>query len=165
MEKQICKKGIFCLCAAGAFLYGAVQFGRQKAVKQKLDCCMQNEGRYMDNFFLLSHWMEAKNNGKCTADYFREKGYRDIAIYGMGELANRLCEELQGTDVQVRYGIDREPCGTVSRMDRIYTPDSELENVDAVIVTPFYAMEDICGVLNRKVNCPIISLEEVVWSL
>lgn len=155
------KKGIMCLAALGTaayFLCGCRRGNRHRAL-------VEENNRYTDNYFLLNHWLEAKNNGKSTADFFLENGYRDMAIYGMGELANRLCEELQGTEVHVRYGIDREPCGTVSRMDRIYTPDEKLEDVDAVIVTPFYAMESIRSALKEKVSCPILSIEEVVWSL
>lgn len=136
-------------------------------IRHKRILCAQKKetDKFYDNYMLLSHWMEVKNGGRSSLEYFQTKGYQRIAVYGMGELANRLCEELEGTGVHVEYGIDREVCGTVSRMERIYSPGDALEPVDAVIVTPFYAMDSIRDALTKKLNCPIVSLEEVVWSL
>lgn len=121
--------------------------------------------KFKDNFQLLSHWLEVKNDGGSASEYFKDQGYGRIAVYGMGELANRLCEDLEGTGVEIAYGIDQDVCNTISRMDRVYSPDDNLEEVDAVIVTPFYAMDQIKSRLAAKVQCPVISLEEVVWSL
>ena len=83
----------------------------------------------------------------------------------MGDLANRLYEDLEKTEVKVQYGIDRDVCNTISRISQIYALEDSLEEVDAVVVTPFYAMGSIKKTLEQKVNCPIISLEEVVWSI
>lgn len=153
-------KSVMWLMAGAVCVYCAESRKKRRLMAQK-----KETDRFYDNYQLLSHWMEVKNEGRSLLEYFKVKGYRTIAVYGMGELANRLCEELENTDVCVKYGIDREVCGTISRMDRIYSPGDELELVDAIIVTPFYAMEDIRDVLKKKINCSIVSLEEVVWSL
>lgn len=134
-------------------------------MRQDLAGHQRETDKFKDNFQLLSHWLEVKNDGGSAAEYFRERGYRRIAVYGMGELANRLCEELEGTDIEVAYGIDRDVCNTISRMDTVYSPDDSLQEVDAVIVTPFYAMDSIRRKLSEKVKCPVISLEEAIWSL
>ena len=146
---------------AGALCVSCMERRRKKILSAQ----KKETDKFYDNYQLLSHWLEVKNRGGSSLEYFREKGYREIAVYGMGELANRLCEELEGTDICVRYGIDREAWGTVSRMDRIYAPEDALEQVDAVVVTPFYAMDSIRDTLRKKISCPIVSLEEVVWSL
>ena len=36
---------------------------------------------------------------------------------------------------------------------------------DIVIVTPYYALEAIKKDLSGKVACPVVSIEEVVWSV
>ena len=136
-----------------------------KHAQQKLTDYKREADKFKDNFQLLSHWLEVKNDGGSAEEYFREQGYGRIAIYGMGELANRLCEDLEDTDIEIVYGIDQDVCNTISRMDRVYSPDDNLEEVDAIIVTPFYAMDGIKSRLAEKVQCPIISLEEIVWSL
>lgn len=52
--------------------------------------------RHVDNYDLLMHWLEVKNQGKSVADYFMEMGYHEVAVYGMAELANRLIEDVGG---------------------------------------------------------------------
>ena len=118
-----------------------------------------------DHFQLLNHWLEIKNEGKSIATYFEEMGYRHIAIYGMAELANRLFEELSESSVHIDYGIDRDICCSIARIDKVYFPDDNLPETDAIIVTPYSSFESIKTILEKKVNCPIISLEEVIWSI
>lgn len=154
------KTAAICLAAGAA----CARLARHRAEK-KLQGQKKETDKYYDDYQLLSHWMEMKHGRGNTADYFRAKGYKEIAIYGMGELANRLCEELRNTEIRVAYGVDRDVCNTISRMDKVYSPDDGLMAVDAIVVTPFYAMESIRKQLSVKVACPIVSLEEVVWSL
>lgn len=119
-----------------------------------------------DNYQLLNHWLEVKNEGKSLAGYFLEMGYSRIAIYGMAELANRLTEDLAGSGVEIVYGIDRDAGCSISRIAEVYSPQEDsLPEVDAVIVTPYYALEAIKKDLSGKVACPVVSIEEVVWSV
>lgn len=118
-----------------------------------------------DHFQLLNHWLEIKNEGKSVTSYFKEIGYHHIAIYGMAELANRLSEELSGSDICIDYGIDRDICCSSARIDKVYFPEDNLPETDVIIVTPYSSFETIKQVLEAKVDCPIISLEEVIWSI
>lgn len=118
-----------------------------------------------DHFQLLNHWMEIKSEGKSVASYFEDMGYHNIAVYGMAELANRLSDDLDGSSIFISYGIDRDICCTIARIDQIYFPEDELPEVDAVIVTPYSSFEEIQSMLKKKVTCPIVSLEEVIWSV
>lgn len=118
-----------------------------------------------DHFQLLNHWLEIRNEGKTVASYFEEMGYRHIAIYGMADLANRLSEELFGTTVSVDYGIDRDVCCSLARIGNVYEPGDDLPGTDAVVVTPYASFESIKAMLEKKVTCPIVSLEEVIWSV
>lgn len=121
--------------------------------------------KYYDYYLLLSHWLEAKIHGHSTAEYFADEGYKTIAIYGMGELANRLYEDLERTDIVVRYGIDRDVAVSVSRIAEVFTLEDDLEQVDAIVVTPFFAFKTIRENLRKKITCPVLSLEEIVWSI
>lgn len=121
--------------------------------------------KYTDNYLMVSHWLQMKNNGGSVAAYFNKMGYKRIAIYGMAELAVRLCEDLNGTDVEVVYGIDRDACNSVSAIQEVYAPDDELPQVDVIIVTPFYAYDNIKDMLEKKISCPITSIENIVWSI
>ncbi len=137
----------------------------KKNKKQKIDSLKQRIEVFFDHFQLLNHWLEVKNEGKSIATYFEKMGYYHIAIYGMAELANRLSEELSESSIHIDYGIDRDICCSIARIDKVYFPDDNLPETDAIIVTPYSSFESIKTILEEKVNCPIISLEEVIWSI
>jgi len=118
-----------------------------------------------DHFCLLNHWLEIKNEGKSVSSYFEDMGYHHIAIYGMAELGTRLMEDLEGSSVYVDYGIDRDVCCSIGRIEEIYFPEDDLPQTDVIVVTPYSAFGAIQKVLEKKNRCPIISLEEVVWSV
>lgn len=118
-----------------------------------------------DHFQLLNHWLEIKHEGKSVVSYFEEMGYHHIAIYGMAELANRLSEDLSGSSICIDYGIDKDICCSIARIDKVYYPEDDLPETDVVIVTPYSSFETIKRIIEKKVSCPIISLEEVIWSI
>lgn len=118
-----------------------------------------------DHFQLLNHWLEIKHEGKNLSSYFEDMGYQHIAIYGMAELGNRLFEELSESSVSVDYGIDRDVCCTMARIDNVYSPEDKLPETDVVVVTPYSSYDSIKEILEKKISCPIISLEEIVWSV
>lgn len=113
---------------------------------------------YEDKKF-LSDWLEMKTNGRTMAYYIRNKGYREVAIYGMGFLGRRLLDELMDTEVHVKYAVDKS-ADWISDMVEVKKPSDVLEHVDAMIVTavPFY--DEIRANLCDKVNFPIVSIKE-----
>lgn len=151
----------------GAALFGigaAAYFADKRKRKEQL--VLKNRIEVLsDHFQLLNHWLELKSEGKSISSYFIEKGYQHIAIYGMAELANRLSEELSGSSISVDYGIDRDISCSIARIDDVYFPEDDLPETDAIIVTPYSSFGPIKKTLEKKVSCPIISLEEVVWSV
>lgn len=133
--------------------------------KRQLQTAQWNVKRFQAHFWLLNHWLEIKNEGKSVASYFEAMGYHRIAVYGMAELGNRLMEDLKGSAIQIDYGIDRDiPC-SIAWIDKVYYPEDELPETDAIVVTPYSMFGEIKEQLGRRVGCPIISLEEVVWSV
>lgn len=115
-------------------------------------------------FMLMSRWVEIKQEGKSIADYLEAKGYYNIAIYGMSYVGERLLAELKDSRVNVKYGIDRKPESVNVDIPMVF-PDSDLEIVDAVIVTPVFYFEVIRESLEKKVDCPILSLEDILYEV
>lgn len=136
-----------------------------KSKKKEIDGLENRIEVLSDHFQLLNHWLEIKHEGKSVVSYFEEMGYQHIAIYGMAELANRLMEELSGSSVSVDYGIDRDISCSLARIDTVYFPEDHLPETDAIIVTPYASFESIKVILEKQVHCPIVSLEEVIWSV
>lgn len=113
------------------------------------------------NFLLLYDWMElARTSDKVLASLLQEKGFTEIIIYGWGYLGKQLYKELQGSQINVKGILDRG-CANNEYNIPIYSLQSELPQVDAVIVTVLYDGEKIRNDLVGKVKCPIMSLEEL----
>ena len=143
--------------AAGISAVGSMLGRTIKKNQEKSD-------KHLALFLMMNQWVKVKQEGKNLASYFEREGYQKIAIYGMHYAGETLVEELQGSNVEIKYGIDQNA-------DKIYadflivTPDSDLEEVDAVVVTSITFFEEIEEVLNAKMDCPILSLEDIVCQI
>ncbi len=116
---------------------------------------------------MYSRWLGLKQDGKNLSEYFNEHGYHKIAIYGMHYLGDSLCSELKNTDIEIKYAIDRRAEKISTNLD-IYVPGENLvflDEVDAVVVTAFYFYDEIEDILSQYLDCPIISIEDVLAEL
>lgn len=116
--------------------------------------------KYSEYYSLLNKWMEQKKKGMSIAEKLQQRGIQEVAIYGMGDIAKHLQQELAGTGVIVKYAIDRS-VRSVIEIDT-YLPNSKLPPVDAVIVTPFLEYDTIYSYLRKKVSCQIICITELI---
>lgn len=122
---------------------------------------LQKMGQFYD---LLVRWLSIKQQGNSLSTYFLKNGYKTIALYGMKELGERLCDELKGSEIEIKYIIDKNAQAIYSDID-VVTPEAPLDKVDAIVVTAVYYFEEIEEQLEGKVNCPIISLEDVIYEM
>lgn len=118
------------------------------------------DDKYFEYYNLLNKWMRQKEKGILIAEKLQQRGVHEVAIYGMGDIAKHLQQELAGTGVVVKYAIDRSARSVID-IDT-YLPDSELPPVDIIIVTPFLEYETICSFLREKVSCQIICITELI---
>lgn len=132
-----------------------------KQVAQKAEKVDKFKGYYN----MLNQWLILKQEGKNLAEYFDTNGYKSIAIYGMGEMGNRLYDELKGTDIEVIYAVDKNAASTYSELDVIDPDECDYEEVDCIVVTATFAFDEIEGKLEELVDFPIISLEDVVYEI
>ncbi len=110
---------------------------------------------------ILNMWLEMKQKGKSAVTYLEKKGVKRIAIYGMKELGERFFEEIKNTDIEVAYIIDKNP-GEVIGDFQVISPEQNLPQVDAIVVTAEYYFKEIVCQISKKVNCPIYSLNAVL---
>lgn len=113
---------------------------------------------------LFNQWMIAKQAGKSIVEYLHNKNIKTVAIYGMHYVGERLYDELKDSDIEVKYAIDRNANAIYSEVD-VVTPEDTLEEVDAVLVTAIYYFDAIEDMMSEKMDCPILSLEEILYSL
>lgn len=138
----------------GAGFVGKKAIGGTKKIQSMSD-------KHLALFLMMNQWVKAKQDGKNLASYLERNGYRKIAIYGMSYAGETLLDELKGTGVQVAYGIDRNPSEIYADID-IVSAEDNLNEVDAVVVTAITFFDEVEEKLRKKMDCPIISLEDIL---
>ncbi|MDE7016453.1 MAG: hypothetical protein K2P65_02605 [Lachnospiraceae bacterium] len=138
---------------------GAAAVGlKQRKKNVATEDLLQKMGEF---YKLLLKWLEIEQKGHSIRSFFVENGYKTIAIYGMKELGERLFDELKGSEVEVKYIIDKRADTMYADVD-IITPEEPFEEVDAIVVTAIHYMDEIEEMLEEKVDYPIFSLKEIV---
>lgn len=133
MKKRI----ISVLSALAGAVAGAAAVGNMadKAVNKARNM----SDKHLALFLMMNQWVQVKQEGKNLAEYMEKHNYRMIAIYGMSYAGERVLAELKGSNITVKYGIDRSADSLYSDIE-IVSPDGELEDVDAIVVTPIFLL-------------------------
>lgn len=141
----------------GARIIGKIEGDKRKKA-EKLS------GKFSALFHMMNQWVKVKQDGKKLSIYFEENKYKRVAIYGMSYVGETLLQELKGTGIEVAYGIDKRAMAI--HMDiNIVSPDDSLENVDAIVVTVIDFFDEIKEKLSEKLECSIISIEDIVFEV
>lgn len=120
--------------------------------------------KHLALFLMMNQWIKVRQEGKSLVGYFKEKGYKKIAIYGMSYVGETLIDELKDTDVQVVYGIDKK-ADSIYTDTNVVTMEDDLAEVDAIVVTAITFFDEIQAKLMNKINCPVISLEDILYEI
>ena len=150
------------LGAAAGFAAGEKTLG--KARKNAIDKIQDENMKFQEFYSILLQWVHMHNEGKTIGAYLKECGYLTVAIYGMKELGEELLYELKDSEVEVKYAIDRN-ADDIYVETNVYRPDDELEPVDAVIVTAIHWFDEIEKDMRKRMNCAILSLEDIIYDI
>lgn len=157
------KKGVISVLSmltggiAGAGVVGKI-IGKSLSESNKMS------DKHLALFLMMNQWVKVKQDGKNLAEYFEKNGYQKIAIYGMSYAGETLLDELEDTNVEVVYGIDGK-ADSIYLDVKIVTMEEELGDVDAIVVTAITFFDEIEEKLSAKVNCPIVSLEDILYEV
>lgn len=135
-------------------ILGAVVLG-ERAVFYK-----QLADKHLCIMDVFKHWLMMLEGGGKIEAYFLENGYRDIAVYGMGYLGERLLKGLDGTNIRVKYLIDRQYRSVYGEVP-VVSMEDVLEPVDVIVVTPVYDFYTIKRQLKLRTDDKIISMEDI----
>lgn len=137
-------------------------------VKKKADEKRKKTKSYADKhlalYLMMNQWVKVKQEGKNLSEYFEKEGYKKIAVYGMNYVGETLVNELKGSSIEVAYGIDQNADSLYSDID-VVTVEDDLADVDAVIVTAITFFDEIEEKLSGKMDCPILSLEDILYEV
>lgn len=157
------KKGVLTVLSVFAGTVAGV-VGAGKIVGKKAAKAQQYADKHLTLYLLMNQWVKVKQENKDIAAYLAQRGYKKIAIYGMNYVGETLYDELKGTEVEVVYAIDKNANGIYADID-VVLPDSNLQEVDAVIVTPIFFFEEIEELLITKMEADIISMEDILYEV
>lgn len=157
------KKSIVSLLslAVGAVLGGAVAGGK---MTQNLAKKQEMSDKHLSLYLMMNQWVRVKQEGKRLETYFEKRAYYNIAIYGMSYAGETLLNELTGTNIHVKYAIDKNSSKIYSGVT-VCSIDDVLGKVDVVVVTAITYFDEIRDILEDKVDCPIISLEDILYEI
>ncbi len=131
---------------------------------KSIDKWKKMSDKHLNLFLMMNQWVKVKQEGKKLSEYFEKNGYKRIAIYGMSYAGETLVDELRNTGVEIAYGIDKNASSIFADIDIVST-DVELDEVDAVVVTAITFFDEIEEVLSEKLECPVISLEDILYEV
>lgn len=150
---------------AGAVVGMATGAGIVAKMESKEENRLQKfSDKHLELFLLMNQWVKVKQDGKNLSTYLLEKGYKKIAIYGMSYAGETLIKELKNGEVEIVYGIDRN-ADTIFSDIPVFPMNASLQNVDTVVVTAVTFFDEIEEQLSNILNCPIISLEEMLYEV
>lgn len=151
-------------CAIVALSFFIGRFIQKDKNDERLEKQRKLAEKHLYMFLLMNRWVQNKNANKEIADYLLKNGIHTVAIYGMNYIGETLYTELKNTPIEVEYAIDRNAETMYAECDML-EPDNELPFVDMIIVTPLTGFDAIKEMLKKKVDCKIISIEDIVYSL
>lgn len=139
-------------------------FGISRRMKKSVNEIQNKCDKYWTLFLLLNQWVRVKQDGKNLSDYFIKKGYKRIAIYGMGYVGESLLAELKDSNIEIVYGIDRNADRLLMDIE-ILTLEDSLPEVDVIVVTAVTYFDEIQEALSKKINSKIVSLNDILYEI
>lgn len=112
-------------------------------------------------YLILNNMYAMEQNNMPLGTFLKEEGYNTIAIYGIHFIGQRLFDSLVKEGFEVEYLIDKGKRKEY-RGVRVYSPQDDLKPVDAVVVTPVTYYNEIFLELQKKMDCPILSVEDIL---
>ncbi len=110
------------------------------------------------------NWLRSSHDREKIILWFKKKEINSIAMCGIDELGRHLLSELEGTEIEIKFLIDRNTRREIGDY-KIYALSDELPEIDTIIVTSVFEFDEIASKLKAKETTKIISLAEVINGL
>jgi len=153
---------IVCVSLVVGVVIGAVLVG--KFLLKRLDKAQAMSDKHLQLYRMTNEWLKTKQEGKSLAGFLKKLGYKTVAVYGMGITGDRVLDELENTDIEVKYCIDQNAKNIYSVVN-VLSPNETLEEVDAVIVTTITFFDQIENTLSKKLKSKIVALDDLIYDM
>jgi glycosyltransferase involved in cell wall biosynthesis len=111
-------------------------------------------------FQILIKWLKMKQKGHHLSEYFINNNIKNVTIYGMSNIGCCLYDELENSDIEIRYIIDKNPNGMENIID-MASLDNELIT-DVIVVTVAMGAEQIIDEIRSKGYQKVIGINEIL---
>ncbi len=112
-------------------------------------------------YSILNNMYAMEQSNMPLGSFLKNEGYKKIAIYGIHYIGQRLFDSLSKEGFKIEYLIDKGKKKEYGGV-KVYAPQDDLKPVDAVIVTPVTYYNEIFLELQKKMDCPILSIEDIL---
>ena len=146
------------LCMLFGALFGA--YWMAKKCEQELINKEERARRSLTNMRSACKLFRATQRNRCIENYFENMNINSVAIYGMGEIGTLLVEYLEQKGIEIRCIVDKNK-DVKTYGYQLFSPDDDLPQTDAVIVTSAYYFVDIADKLRKHTDANIISIDDI----
>lgn len=100
---------------------------------------------------ILMSWRKLEDRGGRLADWLIEHKYKNVAIWGLGDIGEEIIKNLQRCcEINICSIILSNPICDYYKNIPVNSKDNIPESVDIIIVIPGYDIENIKGIVNEK---------------
>ncbi len=142
------------------FLVGCILVGF--ACRKKISFLEKISRKYYWRWRCTNSWMYQRDAKVSIYDYLSEKGIKRIAIYGVGDACLHTLAELDKTDIEIVFLIDRSQNKKNYGYQLLHPSENVFPTVDAVIITPFQGYDGIVSNLEGKINAEFIDIKDLI---
>lgn len=130
-----------------------------KSIKQKT--LIERADKFELYLNTLDIWLQLIEQNYHLDKYFISHGYKKIGVYGYGVLGHHLIDELEKTEVEVVFLVDKQKNKLAIKKDlQVFSPDEKLPAADAIIVASFYYFDEVKYVISQPKR--LISLQMII---
>lgn len=117
----------------------------------------------------LRRWLENRNQNKLIGDFLVENDYKNIVIYGAGDMGHLLYDEIKNAGIRILCFVDKN-AETINQVDAIPVITFEHleydDRIDIVIVSTVKIQDSIISLFaERMPMLPTISLRDIVYQI
>ncbi len=113
---------------------------------------------------ILLQWLSLLQEGKRIADYFVDRKMKKIAIWGRGNLCERLIRELEGK-VEVSCIVESKTNGMPFKGIPAVALSAMPNEVELIVVIPVYDLEKIRKRAEGISGCEMIALDKLLTEI
>lgn len=109
----------------------------------------------------MNEWFAQEQKGNTLVKYLEKNNYNRIAIYGMGDAANRVYDSVKESRIEVVYEADT--ARSFYSDAPLLTLEDEFPQVDLIIATDFFSFEGVKEKLEQKGKCDVKLLQDIIF--